>query len=183
MSRPVRSRLTYANVIASLALFVALGGGAYAATKLPANSVTSAQVKNGSLLAKDFKSGQLPRGKTGPAGPSGPAGPGGAAGAPGSAKAYATITGAGAVDSAVASKGITVSHPTTGWYCVSFDPALGISSSSMVLVFDNSIAANWYPIELRWASTPTCPAGTLGVITYKDSSYTAQDQTFEIVVL
>ena len=34
-----RLRVTYANVTATLALFVALGGGAYAATALPANSV------------------------------------------------------------------------------------------------------------------------------------------------
>src|SRR5258705_12135535 len=65
----MRRHLSYANVTATLALFVALGGGAYAATKLPANSVTSVQVKNGSLLAKDFKKGQLKTGKAGPAGP------------------------------------------------------------------------------------------------------------------
>jgi hypothetical protein len=32
----LRPRLTYANVTATLALFLALGGGAYAATSLPA---------------------------------------------------------------------------------------------------------------------------------------------------
>jgi hypothetical protein len=31
----VRPRLTYANVIASLALFIALGGGSYAALQVP----------------------------------------------------------------------------------------------------------------------------------------------------
>ncbi len=39
MLREVRSRLTYANVVASMALFVALGGVGYAAVKLPKNSV------------------------------------------------------------------------------------------------------------------------------------------------
>src|SRR5215471_14356455 len=34
MLRGIRSRLTYANVTATIALFVALGGGAYAATSL-----------------------------------------------------------------------------------------------------------------------------------------------------
>jgi hypothetical protein len=71
----IGSRLTYANVIATIALFLALGGGAYAALKLPKNSVGSAQikanavnsskVKNGSLLAGDFKAGQLPAGAQG----------------------------------------------------------------------------------------------------------------------
>jgi hypothetical protein len=65
-------RLTYANVTATLALFVALSGGAYAAAKIPPNSVGTAQLKDnavttekvydGSLLAADFKAGQLPAG-------------------------------------------------------------------------------------------------------------------------
>ena len=86
----LRNRLTYANVISSIALFVVLGGGAYAATTLPKNSVgakqikknavSSTKVKDGSLLKKDFKSGQLPAGAAGPAGATGPTGPGGAAG-------------------------------------------------------------------------------------------------------
>jgi len=113
-----RRHVNYANVTATLALFIALGGGAYAVTVLPKNSVTSLQVKNGSLLAKDFKKGQLKAGKTGAAGPAGPQGarglggpagpfgpPGadgakGAQGLPGvdgSAKAYAYISGPGSV--------------------------------------------------------------------------------------
>jgi hypothetical protein len=80
----LRERVTYANVVATLALFIALGGGAYAATKLPKNSVgsrqikknsiTSSKVKNHSLLAVDFKSGQLPAGAQGPKGDTGPPG-------------------------------------------------------------------------------------------------------------
>src|SRR3954447_23883789 len=66
----------YANVTATMALVVALGGTSYAAIKLPRNSVTSLQVKDKSLLKKDFKTGQLPAGKTGPQGPAGPAGAG-----------------------------------------------------------------------------------------------------------
>jgi hypothetical protein len=78
----------YANVTATLALIVALGGTSYAAIVLPANSVgsrqlrrsavtssrlranavTSAKVKNGSLRAADFKAGQLPAGPAGAAG-------------------------------------------------------------------------------------------------------------------
>lgn len=93
MLRSIQSRLTYANVVASIALFVALGGGAYAAITLPAgsvgtkqirkNAVGSAQVKNRSLLAADFKLGQLPGGRRGAQGPAGPPGVPGAPGAPG----------------------------------------------------------------------------------------------------
>ena len=76
-----RSGLTYANVMATVAVFLSLGGGADAALKLPKNSVGSQQlkknavrsskVKNRSLLAKDFKKGQVPKGPTGPRGVAG----------------------------------------------------------------------------------------------------------------
>jgi hypothetical protein len=61
------------NLVAYLALFVALSSTSYAASSalLPANSVGTKQVINHSLLKKDFKAGQLPRGRRGPAGPLG----------------------------------------------------------------------------------------------------------------
>ena len=91
------SRLTYANVMSTIAVFGVLAGGtAVAATvarnsvgsaqlkrsavknsDIARNAVTSSKVKNRSLLAVDFKEGQLP------AGPAGPAGAPGAPGAPG----------------------------------------------------------------------------------------------------
>jgi hypothetical protein len=74
------------NLVAYLALLLALSGTSYAAaTKLlPANSVGTRQVINGSLLKGDFKSGQLPRGARGSIGPAGPAGATGPAGPAGS---------------------------------------------------------------------------------------------------
>jgi hypothetical protein len=96
MLTAIRARLTYANVMATIAVFLAFGGGAYAATKLPSGSVgrpqlkngavTSAKVRNGSLLVKDFRAGQVPagpRGASGPPGQPGPAGARGPAGQPG----------------------------------------------------------------------------------------------------
>jgi len=58
--------------LALLALFLASGGVSYAAVKVPANSITTRQVKDFSLLSRDFKRGQLPRGAPGPAGSVGP---------------------------------------------------------------------------------------------------------------
>ena len=79
-----------ATVISLIALFVALSGTSYAISQLPKNSVgnkqlkknavTAAKVKDRSLLAKDFKAGQLPKGEKGDTGPNGAAGPSGAAG-------------------------------------------------------------------------------------------------------
>jgi hypothetical protein len=81
------------NVVAYLALFAAVGGTSYAAVRLPRNSVgrsqlmrnavTSAKVRDRSLLARDFKRGVLKPGPRGPAGPQGAAGSQGADGAPG----------------------------------------------------------------------------------------------------
>jgi hypothetical protein len=89
----LRGTLTYSRVVATLALFVALGGSSFAAPARDAakhlisgksiknnsisssdiknNSVGSKDIKNGSLLKKDFKAGQLPAGPRGPAGPAG----------------------------------------------------------------------------------------------------------------
>jgi hypothetical protein len=88
MLERLRPRLTYANTIATLALFLALGGGAaYAAStlgkntvgakQLKKNAVTGAKVKDGSLSAGDFKAGQVPAGERGPQGAPGiPGAPG-----------------------------------------------------------------------------------------------------------
>jgi hypothetical protein len=75
------------NLVAYLALFAALTSSGYAATTklLPANSVGTRQVINHSLLKKDFKAGQLPRGAQGPMGPAGATGSTGATGPRGAA--------------------------------------------------------------------------------------------------
>jgi hypothetical protein len=97
----LRSRLSYANVVASVALFIALGGTSYG---LATGSIDSREIKNNdvrsrdlrnndvrgrdirtgavrssdvgdaSLLARDFASGQLPAGPRGPQGVRGPRG-------------------------------------------------------------------------------------------------------------
>jgi hypothetical protein len=101
MRSALRRQLTYANVVSSICLFIVLGGGAYAAAKLPKNSVgsrqlasnavTSSKVKNRSLLSTDFKVGQVPAGERGAVGPVGPAGPGGERGPTGPAGSDAQV--------------------------------------------------------------------------------------------
>jgi hypothetical protein len=60
-----RPRLTYANVIASLALFIALGGAAVAAG-LPKNSVGPKQIKKGAVTAKAIRKQAVTAGKIAP---------------------------------------------------------------------------------------------------------------------
>jgi hypothetical protein len=82
----IRSKLTYANVMATIAVFIALGGSSYAAITVTGknvkngsltgkdiknSSLTTSDMKNRSLLSKDFKAGQLPAGAQGPQGPKG----------------------------------------------------------------------------------------------------------------
>jgi len=110
--KQIRQRLTYANVMSSIAVFLVLGGAtAFAAVQLEKNSVgaeqlkknavtaakikkdavTGPKVKTGSLEASDFKAGQLP------AGPAGAAGAKGDKGDPGTpaTKLWALLDGVG----------------------------------------------------------------------------------------
>jgi hypothetical protein len=104
----IRQHVSYANICASLALFIALGGSGYAAMNLPRdsvgtrelrrssvgaselrdNAVTSRNVRDGSLAAKDLSAGARSAlaGASGPTGPkraTGPQGERGAKGDPG----------------------------------------------------------------------------------------------------
>jgi hypothetical protein len=73
----MRRALSYSDVMATLAVFLALGGSSYAAITITRkhvrdnslksadvrdNSLRSADVKNGSLQAKDFAVGEIPAG-------------------------------------------------------------------------------------------------------------------------
>jgi hypothetical protein len=65
MGETIRKRLTYANVVATLALFLALGlGGAYAASKITSKdlakgAVKSKAIKDKTIVGKDVKDGKL----------------------------------------------------------------------------------------------------------------------------
>ena len=109
MLEALQKRLSYANVTATIALLIAVGGGTALALNansvtsraikngqvkradIAANAVNSAKVANGSLRIADIGGGlppgpqgptgaQGPPGATGPAGPTGPPGPTGPSG-------------------------------------------------------------------------------------------------------
>lgn len=91
--RQLRNLITYANVAASLALLLSLGGTAYAAVVITGknvkdSSLTGADVQNGSLASKDLSAAARAsfkgaRGSQGPAGPMGISGFDGARGTTG----------------------------------------------------------------------------------------------------
>jgi hypothetical protein len=163
----LRARLTYANVTATLALFIALGGGSYAAVTIPRNSVGSEQVKPGSLRASDLKASVReslrgprgrrgltgangpagPRGATGARGPAGTRGATGATGAPGSVRAYATVSaeaGQQPVFTAVAPAlaFVGVARTSTGTYCLSA-PILTVPQRSAALASVREVGAGY----------------------------------------
>lgn len=151
---------TRRNAVAYLALFIALGGTGYAATRLPKNSVGTAQLKNGavtaakvkshSLIGADFKAGQLPAGATGPAGAQGPKGE---AGAPGAALGYAHVVVKSAAATIDPSRSLNVvqanvTHPATGVFCFSglpFTPHNAIASLDAAATVEPLIASVGLP--------------------------------------
>ena len=188
----LRSRLTYANVIASLALFMAMSGTGYAlslpkasvgAKQLKRGAVTAKKVKNGSLLEADFKAGQLP---AGPQGAAGPAGPRGATGAPGSAAADALVSSNGSVF-APAAHNITsanVSHTAgTGVYCIQdlpFQQRSAMASSDGFFTGEEDTVVN---VAIGYAG-PDCANSftkrTTRVLTWDVGLDDARDRSFII---
>jgi hypothetical protein len=199
----------YANVTATLAFIVALGGTSYAAGALPINSIGSAQIKpNGvtssdiasnavnsakvkdkSLKAKDFASGQLPKGPAGPAGPAGLAGPtgatgatgaAGAAGAAGTARAYAHVNADGTLDAAN-SKGVTSSVLGTdpGRYCfdLPFTPQNIVTSAERVVGGINGAFAE---PAITATIAFVCPAGSqeAGVLMFNNAGTLVNNSFF-----
>ena len=57
--RAAARQLSYANVVSTLCLFILLGGGAYAATQLPAKSVGTKQLKAGAVTGAKIKNGTI----------------------------------------------------------------------------------------------------------------------------
>jgi hypothetical protein len=172
-----RHHITYANVVATLALFIALGGASYAAVRLPAHSVgakqlkrgavTSSKVRDGGLLAKDFKKGQLPRGAVGPTGATGaigasglqglqgPRGLPGVAGPSGLSKYQVVTNGPHTLNTGVTLSGAECpagTRPLGGGVSAPFFPVKTLESS--------------YPTDTGWDVTIYNPTATDPTVTY-----------------
>jgi hypothetical protein len=135
-------------VVACAALLVSLSGMGYAATVLPANSVgpkqlkrnavTSAKVKQYSLLRSDFKRGQVPQGPRGPQGIPGAQGIQGLKGDPGTPAtrlwAYVsptgTIRGGGGV--------VASSRLSNGYFSVSFNQSIANCAATATYLRENN---------------------------------------------
>lgn len=178
--------LSYANVVATVALFAALGGSSYAAIRVTGrdvqdgsltgadvrnSSLTGADVRNGSLGKRDFKAGQLPQGDVGPQGPpgapglTGKQGPPGPAGLAGTARAYGLIkadgtTAAGSVG-IVSSRSVDFGPFRT--YCLQF-------AFTPVAIVATPTADN-VKIMATSAGTTSCKSGEQTVAAFDNSGF------------
>lgn len=191
MLTAIRSKLTYANVMATVAVFLALGGGAYAALKLPPgsvgarqiarNAVSSAKVKNHSLLARDFRAGQLPAGARGPQGPAGPQGPQGPPGATGATFAFAHVNDNGTVNASTGVASVTKSLTSAGEYCFrlantpSSAIASGDANQGTAVIAEPNITPG---AEI---TSGDCPQGTTAIVKTTTGSSTLTDHAFFVM--
>lgn len=157
-----KQHVSYANIVATMALLFAMAGGATAASEqvviaakkiggsqIKPNSITTSKVRNGSLLARDFAAGQIPAG---------------APGAAGTAKAWGHVTSAGIVR--VGSNLIASKAPGTGRYCV------GVASGAMtvpLIISEYNSTPDWGGVQARDEFVanplnPQCQAGQFYVI-------------------
>jgi hypothetical protein len=141
MGRIWRS-LSYANIVATLALFLAVGGGGAIAVAATSSSHhggkgSSNRGPRGHRGPQGPQGPQGPKGNTGAKGDTGPQGPAGAPGAPGAngtALGFADVAPNGTV---TAAKNVTVvSHVAgTGIYCLKLNSG---TPSNVVAMVDNS---------------------------------------------
>lgn len=183
----LRGRLTYGNVMATVAVFIALGGTSYAVTQLPrdsvgasqirenavgasevrSNAIRSGEVRNGSLRLADLgdSTRRALRGQTGETGP-----PGASA-----AKFFAVVTAGGATPRGNAT---SASHTSAG-------------SGSYTIGFAQNVSNCVYAATLGTTDGSTAPAGrisvrddggTVGIQTY-DAAGSPADLPFHLAVL
>jgi hypothetical protein len=178
MTRRFIDRLSYANVTATLALFIALGGSSYAALSLPRNSVGTQQIRPGAVRSADVKNRSLQtadlstRARAALAGRQGPAGPAGPAGAP-AAKHFAAVSASGGLLRGNATSGGSAGG--IGTYVVGFAERVSGCVYSATLGTTDGNSAPPGRITVRELD------GRVGVQTY-DAGGNPADLPFHVVV-
>lgn len=181
MLHRLKSRLTYANVTATLALFIALGGSSYAAFTLPRNSVGSKQIRTGAVSSRQLHDRTIRlrdinvstrralKGQRGATGATGAAGP---AGAP-AVRFFASVSAAGGLLRGNATSG---GHEAAiGTYTVGFGQSVsGCSFSATLGTTDGSTVP-------AGRITVNDQAGRVGVQTY-DAAGAPGDLPFHLIV-
>lgn len=194
MRYPKGLRPSPAMVVASLALLVALAGTGYAAVNLPANSVGTAQLKNGAvtavkvkratLLKSNFAANQLPRGPRGFVGPPGPPGAVGGAGArgptgpagPSGSGLWAVVNPDGSLARGSGVLGTT--HVSTGVFRVRFNRT--ITQCGWLATIGSAASTTKYGLIEAELASSTTDSVQVGV---RDKNGVAADYGFIVTVL
>lgn len=181
MPNRMKTRLTYANVTASIALFVALGGSSYAAITLPRNSVGPKQIRKDAVRSRAIHDGSITltdisrRARSslrGAAGPAGPAGPAGASGTP-AVRYFAAVSSAGDLVRGTATSGGR--STSVGTYVIGF--AGSTSGCAAVATLGTTDTSTVPPGRI----TTNDQGGRVGVQTY-DAAGAPADLPFQVVV-
>ena len=193
-----RPRLTFANVVSLMALFVALSGGAYALT-VPRNSVGSEQLNRGavtrskirkgavtasavkahSLLANDFKPGQLPGG---PKGDKGDQGDRGQQGPAGTAVAYAYVRANGTFDASRSMNLLASVNTATNIYCLRFASAPKNLVASVDVAFGGFATVSIDPTTIGNSCAIVLPAANAVALTVAGNG-TGSARDFYVAVM
>lgn len=187
-----RGHLSYANVMATVAVFIALGGTSYAVTVLPRNSVGSKQVRTNAIGAAELRSGAVRsaeikrrairlddlslgaqrslRGQSGATGPQGPAGPPGV-------PYTAAVDASGRVRSATAAA--TASHGSgTGAYEVVFNRDM---RACFAVATPSRFEGDLPGPEAGQAATETMFRGV--IVRTRNASGAVEDISFHLIVV
>ena len=181
----IRKRLTYANVMSSIAVFLVLGGAsAYAAKKIGSHelrggAVTTAKIKRNAITRSKVKASAISTAKIAPAAVTGAKladdslspeklAPGFIAPVAERLSHAANISSDGVV--LAGSLGISqanVVHPSVGFYCFS---GLAPAPVGGVATVDYAQAGKNITIQLGTGRGPVCPEGTQAFVDPRESS-------------
>ena len=178
----IRRHLSYANVTATLALIVALGGTSYAAFTLPRNSVGSAQVRSGAIKSSDIGDRTIRltdiaasartslRGQKGAIGQTGVQGPAGAA----AVRFFAAVSASGQL---VRGNATSSDHTNVG----SGLYTIGFSQSMSACVYTATIGTTDGTSSQAGRITVRDDGGKVGIQTF-DAAGAGADLPFQVIV-
>jgi hypothetical protein len=187
----LRSHLTYANVMATIAVFVALGGTSYAVVRLPKNSVGSKQIRGNAVGSSEIRKSAVRssdikdrsvavrdltlsarerlRGQTGPTGPQGPAG------SP-VATLSAAVSAGGIYERSNGTSTASSNHRDVGVYSVDFNR--DVSTCYAIATVKGNQAG-----EISVETSPTMDELKRVVVFTRDSAGTLSDRPFHLIVV
>jgi hypothetical protein len=188
----LRAKLTYANVMATMAVFIALGGSSYAAVRMTGKDIkdgsltgqdmrtgtlTGKDVKRGSLTGRDVKNGSLGqkelsrRAVQSLTGRTGPQGPQGVPGAP-ATRLWAVVNSDGTLRRGSGVVAVSAAGPVSNPYIVvRFDRDVSSCAHIVSLAYRRDGTANTGEIAADSTTEPTVRPDSVTVQGFRSEGY------------